>query len=104
MPDAPTPPDRSVRRVDPTLLVAGLLQLAAMLAPAARVRILGRVSFFRLPTAGPALLALGVLTLVVALWPRGWWRWAPGVLSGAVLAIAYGRLVRSPSGTWVDPL
>jgi hypothetical protein len=47
---------------------------------------------------------LGALTAAAALRPRGWWRWAPGALSAAVLAVAYWRLTRAPSGTFADPL
>ncbi|MBV9880594.1 MAG: hypothetical protein JO180_08860 [Gemmatirosa sp.] len=98
---AGTAPRPNVSR---TLLAAGVLQLVATLAPAARVRIVGGVSFLRLPTAGVALVALGALTLAVALRPRGWWRWLPSGLSAVVVAAVYWRLGRSPSGTFVDPV
>jgi hypothetical protein len=100
------PPDDSPKphAVDRTMLVAGLLQLAAVLTPAARVRIYGPVSFLRLPTAGVVLAILGALTVAVALRPRGWWRWVPGAASALVVAVVYWRLTRAPSGTFVDPL
>jgi hypothetical protein len=91
-------------RVDRTLLAAGCLQLAALLAPAARVRIVGAIPFARVPSAGVALAILGALTIAVALRPRGWWRWVPGVLSAAILAVVYWRLTRAPSATFVDPV
>jgi hypothetical protein len=86
------------------LLGAGCLQLAALFAPAARARLLGPVSFARLPNAGVALAALGALTIAAALLPRVRWRWVPGALSAAVLGVVYWRLSRAPSGTFVDPL
>jgi len=90
--------------VDRVLFAAGLLQIVATLAPAARVRVVGGVSFVRLPTAGAALVILGLLTLAIALRPRGWWRWLPGVFSSVILAVVYWRLKRNPSHTFVDPL
>jgi len=90
--------------VSRTLLAAGVLQLAALVTPAARVRIVGGLAFYRVPTAGVALAVLGALTLAVALRPRGWWRWLPSALATAVLAVLYWRLVRAPSATFIDPL
>ena len=90
--------------IDRTLLAAGCLQLAALLTPATRVRIVGAVAFARGPSAGVALAILGALTVAVALRPRGWWRWLPPVLSAAVLAVVYWRLTRAPSGSFVDPV
>lgn len=86
------------------LLAAGCLQLAALLAPAARVRVIGAIAFARIPTAGVALGVLGALTIAVALRPRGWWRWVPGVLSALVLTVTYWRLTQAPSGSFVDPV
>jgi hypothetical protein len=93
-----------ISRADPTLLAAGCLQLAATLTPAARVKIVGPVSFVRLPTAGAGLVGLAMLTLTLALLPRGWWRWVPSVLSGMLVTILYWRLRHAPSGTFLDPL
>jgi hypothetical protein len=86
------------------MFTAGLLQIASIYSPAARVRIYGLVPFFRVPSAGVALLALGVLTLVVALRPIGWWRWVPAPLTAAILAVVYWRVTHNPSQTFVDPL
>jgi hypothetical protein len=68
------------------------------------VRIYGLVPFHRVPSGGVALLTLGVLTIVVALRPIGWWRWVPAPLSAAVLALVYWRITHDPSRTFVDPL
>ena len=86
------------------LLAAGVFQLAATLTPAARVKIVGGVSFASLPTAGACLVGLGMLTLTMALLPRGWWRWLPGALSGIVVAVLYWRLRHALSKTFLDPL
>jgi len=86
------------------MFIAGLLQIASVYAPAARVRIYGVVPFHRIPNGGVALLTLGVLTLVVALRPTGWWRWVPAPLTAAVLAVVYWRITHNPSLTFVDPL
>jgi hypothetical protein len=104
--DAPrvVPPAATPPRASRPLLVAGVLQLVALLAPAARVRLVGSISFLRLPNAAPVLAALGALAIAAALRPRGWWRWLPGPLSAAVLAVVYWRLVRAPSATFVDPV
>jgi hypothetical protein len=91
-------------RPDRILFLAGILQIVATFTPAARMRVLGGVSFVRLPTAGATLVILGLLTLVIALRPNRWWRWIPGILSSAILAIVYLRLKRNPSHTLVDPL
>lgn len=95
---------RPLSRADPLLLAGGVLQLAATLTPAAHVKVLGAVSFVRLPTAGAVLVGLSVLTLTLSLLPRGWWRWLPALLSAGVTALVYLRLRRSPSGTFLDPL
>lgn len=92
------------RRINRTLFLAGLLQIASVYSPAARVRIYGVIPFHRIPNGGAALLTLGVLTLVVALRPGGWWRWVPASLTAAVLAIVYWRITHNPSLTFVDPL
>jgi hypothetical protein len=73
-----------------------------MLTPAVRVPMVGYIPFFRVPTAGVLLIVLGVLTVSIAFRPHGWWRWAPGVFSGVVVAIAYWRIVHTPSGTFAD--
>jgi hypothetical protein len=93
-----------VRRVNRTMFVAGLLQIASIYSPAARVKIYGLVPFLRVPHGGVALLTLGVLTLVVALRPIGWWRWIPSGFTAGVLAFIYWRVTRNPSRTFVDPL
>lgn len=85
-------------------LLAGAVQLASAFAPAARVRLVGALPFHRVPTAGAALLTLGVLALLVATRPRGWWRWLPGPLTAAVLAVTWWRLARAPSATLLDPM
>jgi len=86
------------------MFLAGLLQIASVYSPAARVRIYGVIPFHRIPNGGAALLTLGVLTLVVALRPTGWWRWVPAPLTAAVLAIVHWRITHNPSLTFVDPL
>ena len=91
-------------RVDRTLLAAGCLQLIALLTPAAHARVVGSIAFARVPTAGIVLAILGALTIAVALRPRGWWRWLPGVLSALLLAVVYWRLTQAPSGGFVDPV
>ena len=87
-----------------TLLAAGCLQLAALLTPAARMRIVGAIPFYKVPTASVALAVLAALTIAVALRPRGWWRWLPSVGTALVLALTYWRLVYAPSQTFVDPV
>jgi hypothetical protein len=100
---APLPADPPRQRPHRLLLTAGALQLAALFAPAVRVPLVGTIPFVRVPTAGALLIALGLLTVPVALrWNR--WRWLPGGLSAAVVAIVYARIVLAPSGTFVDPL
>jgi hypothetical protein len=94
----------AARRVNRTMFVAGLLQIASIYSPAARVKIYGLVPFLRVPHGGVALLTLGVLTMVVALRPIGWWRWVPGPLTAGVLAFIYWRVTHNPSRTFVDPL
>jgi hypothetical protein len=90
--------------LDRTLFVAGLLQVVAAFTPAARVRVIGPLPFVRLPTAGVALVILGLCNVGVALRPRGWWRWLPSIASALVLALVYWRLHRNPSHTFVDPV
>jgi hypothetical protein len=92
---------RVARRV---LMAAGLLQICALFTPAAHVRVLGDMTFFSLPTAGAVLLALAILTIGVGLRPGGWWRFVPGLLSAAVLAVSRWRIIHSPSATFADPL
>ena len=93
----------AARRVNRTMFIAGLLQIAAVYSPAARVRVYGFIPFHRIPNGGVALLTLGVLTLVVALRPTGWWRWVPAPLTAAVLAVVYWRITHNPSLTFIDP-
>ena len=99
------PPNVTVRdRGRHVLLAAGFLQVVAVFTPAARVRLAGTTAFVRLPTAGVLLVVLGLLTIAGALRARGWWRAVPAALSGAILIVAYLRIVRNPSGSFVDPL
>jgi hypothetical protein len=100
------PPSTYVRatRPDRLLFFAGVFQVVATFTPAARMRIVGPVSFARLPSAGAALVVLGLLTLAIALRPNRWWRFIPGLLSSAILIVVYFRLKRNPSHTFVDPL
>ena len=86
------------------LLAAGLLQIAAIVTPAASAPVAGSVPFHDVETAGALLLVLGLLNLVVALRPAGWWRWLPGALTAVLLALMYWRIVTAPSGTFIDPL
>src|SRR5215468_8710925 len=86
------------------LVIAGLAQIAAVFTPAGRGRLLGVIPFIRLPNAGVAFVVLGILTALVALWRRGWWRWIPGLASAALLTVVYMRLRWDPSGTFADPL
>lgn len=86
------------------LLIAGLAQIAAAFTPAGHVRFVGALPFIRLPNAGIAFVVLGALTALVALRPRGWWRWIPGLASAILLAIVYARLRWEPSGGFADPL
>lgn len=96
----PAPP----RRPNVLLLVAAVLQIAALLTPAIRVRIVGTIAFVRVPDAGLAFAVLALFAVVVAFVPRGWWRWMPAGLTAALTAIVYARVRLSPSGTFVDPL
>ena len=98
------PPSGSTVRPDRLLFLAGLLQVIATFTPAARMRIVGAVSFVRLPNAGATLIILGLLTLAIALRPNRWWRFIPGILSSVILVVVYVRLKRNPSHTFVDPL
>lgn len=91
-------------RLSRFLLVAGLAQVAAAFTPAGHIRLLGSVSFIRLPTAGAAFVFLGLLTSLMALRPRGWWPWIPGIASIVLLAVVYERLRWAPSGGFFDPL
>ena len=86
------------------MVLAGVLQLVAAFAPAAHVRIVGLVSFVRLPTAGAALVGLAVVTVTVAALPRRWWRVFPGLLTAVILWIVHWRLLHAPSGTFIDPV
>jgi len=86
------------------LLIAGLAQIAAAFTPAGRGRLVGVIPFIRLPNAGVAFVVLGILTALVALWRRGWWRWIPGLVSAALLTVVYMRLRWDPSGTFADPV
>ncbi len=90
------------RRIHELLAVAGILQTAALLTPAVRVALVGTTTFLRVQTAGPALVVLGLLTVAMALRPSVWWRWIPGVLSAAVVALVYWRILTAPSGTFAD--
>lgn len=100
-----TPASAPVRRESSrTLIAAGIGQMAATLTPAVRVRLVGTTLFLRLPDAGAILLALGVLTIVAALRPYGWWRCIPGIASGGLLSVVYWRIVHTPSGTFIDPV
>ena len=86
------------------LFAIGLLQVAAVFAPAVRIRILGTVAFLRLPTAGVVLLILALLQVAIAFRPVGWWKWIPSPLAGVVVAVSYRRIVTAPSGSFIDPL
>ncbi|MEP6493328.1 MAG: hypothetical protein ABJF01_11660 [bacterium] len=100
----PPPPGLAPSRLSRPLLAAGVLQLGAVLTPAVRARIVGTIPFFRLPNAGVVLVALGVLTIAIAFRPGGWWRWVPGALSAVIVAVAYVKIVRAPSGSFFDPV
>jgi len=100
----PTSAGLAATRPDRLLFLAGVLQVVATFTPAARLRIVGGLSFVRLPNAGVTLVVLGLLTLAIALRPNRWWRFIPGILSGAILVLVYFRLRRNPSHTFVDPL
>jgi hypothetical protein len=84
------------------LVVAGLLQTAAVLTPAVRISLVGTKPFLGVQTAGPVLIVLGLLTIAVAFRPSAWWRWIPALLSAAVVALVYWRIVTAPSGTFAD--
>ena len=86
------------------MVLAAVLQLVSTFAPAAHVRLVGPVSFVRLPTAGAAIVGLAVVTITAAGLPRRWWRMLPGLLTGAILWIVYWRLRHAPSGTFIDPV
>src|SRR5262245_37861847 len=85
-------------------MIAGLAQIFAAFTPAGHARLLGAISFIRLPQAGIAFVVLGALTVLVAVRPRGWWRWIPGLASAALLAVVYARLRWQPTGGFADPL
>ncbi|MES2521802.1 MAG: hypothetical protein V4617_03805 [Gemmatimonadota bacterium] len=101
---APAPNGKPAAAIDRTMMVAGVAQLLSVVAPAADLRFARNLNFLGLPTAGVALVVLGVLTLLVALRPRGPWRWVPGILSALVLAVAYWRLQWAPTTSFADPL
>jgi hypothetical protein len=90
------------RRPSPTLLAAGVLQIAAVFTPAVRIPFVRGILFLRLPTAGVLLVALGLIAVGVAFRPAGWWRWLPSILSGAIVTAAYLRILHAPSGTFGD--
>jgi len=96
-----TPPRSGTNLV---FLIAGLAQILAAFTPAGHARLLGAISFIRLPQAGIAFVVLGALTVLVAVRPRGWWRWIPGLASAALLAVVYARLRWQPTGGFADPL
>jgi hypothetical protein len=91
-------------RPNPFLLIAGLAQVAAAFTPAGHIALRGSISFIRLPNAGAAFVTLGLLTGFLALRPRGWWRWLPGVVSIVLLVVVYARLRWAPSGGFFDPV
>jgi hypothetical protein len=97
----PAPPALAPNRF---FLAAGLAQVSATFTPAGHVRLLGNVLFIRLPTAGVAFIVLGLLIGATAFWPRGWWRWFPGIASLGLLAVVYARLRWAPSGGFFDPV
>ncbi|HYW30948.1 MAG TPA: hypothetical protein VE869_05520 [Gemmatimonas sp.] len=99
----PEPPAPAVG-VDRTMLIAGVAQLVAATTTAANVRFAPDRAFHELPSAGVALLVLGTLTVVVAVRPRGLWRWMPGACSLLVLAVAFWRLQWAPTTSFADPL
>ena len=101
---SPTSAEVAATRPDRLLFLAGVLQIVATFTPAARMRIVGGLSFVRLPNAGVTLVVLGLLTLAIALRPNRWWRFIPSVLSAVILVVVYFRLTRNPSHTFVDPL
>jgi len=90
--------------VNTVFLIAGLAQILAAFTPAGHARLFGSIPFIRLPSAGLAFVVLGALTVLVALRPRGWWRWIPGLASAALLAVVYARLRWQPTGGFADPL
>jgi hypothetical protein len=90
--------------VNRLLIVAGLMQLASLAAPAARVRLYGVMPFFKLPNAGIALAMLAGLTVIVAFFAHRWWSSVPPALSGVILIVAYWRIVNAPSGYFFDAL
>jgi hypothetical protein len=90
------------RRTHGLLVVAGILQTAAVLTPAVRISLVGTKPFLGVQTAGPVLIVLGLITIAVAFRPSAWWRWIPAVLSAAVVALVYWRVVTAPSGTFAD--
>jgi hypothetical protein len=92
------------RRPNRLLIIAGLLQLASMAAPAARVRFYGVMPFYRLPNAGVALGILAALTIAMAFVAHRWWSAVPPALSGVILIVAYWRIVNAPSGYFFDSL
>jgi len=103
IPGRPLPP-RVTFRLNPFLLIAGLAQIAAAFTPAGHVAMRGSIAFIRLPNAGAAFVALGLLTAFLALRPRGWWRWLPGIISIVLLVVVYTRLRWAPSGGFFDPV
>jgi len=58
----PTSAGLAATRPDRLLFLAGVLQVVATFTPAARMRIVGGLSFVRLPNAGMTLVVLGLLT------------------------------------------
>jgi hypothetical protein len=95
---------RPLTSTNVVLLIAGLAQIAATFTPAGHVRLLGDKTFIHLPNAGVAFVALGVLTTLVAIGPRGWWRWIPSLASAGLIVVVYARLRWEPTGGFADPL
>ncbi len=100
----PTGPPPPAFRINHFLLIAGFAQVVAAFAPAGYIRLRGHISFIGLPTAGLAFLVLGLLTVLTALRPHGWWRWIPGFISVGLLCVVYAKLRYAPSGGFFDPM
>ncbi len=87
------------------MLAGSLLQLAALFTPAVQVPVSGAMAFYRIEHgAGVAFIVIALATLLVALRPRGTWRWVPALFSLILTAATYWQIRTAPSGTFLDPV
>ena len=92
-------------RLHHLLWIAGLAQIAAAFAPAARVRLLSDISFVRLPNTGVAFSCLVFSPLREQQFCRArLGRSIPGLVSLGLLFVMYAKLRYAPWGGFFDPM